>query len=431
MKRSDGARYLESMSGKDAIVVAIDKRKIVVLLSVYAPFIALAILTRLSHNPLVDERVWHLPTIEWFTEQLPRIDIRSYHTSSGPVPYIVWAALGKLFGVDLRILRLSTLLCGFGYVAILWRMLSRERPTLIICVLALIVLNPYCLTYSFTIYTMVMSLFFALAGGLAFERATESRRVALLAVYSLFTALAVLSRQIYVSYALGTLSCLLLSRAWPWDSSRIRTRAAGLALLWLPVALLALLFLHWGGTTPPALAHLNATRGINLRQIDFLFIFLGFWCFPAYVDNFRRIPWQIQVAALVVSFHLLLTPLYVAEVGVVEGLIAKLTLILSQRGIPLVLLRLSHMLLWTMGLSVFYLLAKTPRRRYLHIVVSHYCVLLFIPQVWERYYLPIVPILWLGLRHAMRDLRIYGAWLLPQAAMALLYFLYKIEYISL
>lgn len=413
-------------------MVAPDKRKIVVLLSACAPLIALAILTRLSHNPLVDERDWHLPAIEWFIEQLPRIDLRNYHTSSGPVPYIVWAALGKLFGVvDLRMLRLSTLLCSLGGVAILWRLLSRERSALMMCVLLLIVLNPYYLTYSLTIYTMVMSLLFALAGILAFERATENRRVALLALYSLFTALAVLSRQIYVSYALGALSCLLLSGAWPLDGSRTRTRAAGWALLLLPVVLLAILFLHWGGTTPPAQTHLTGTRGINLRQIDFLFIFLGFWCLPAYIDNFRRIPWQIQVAALVVSFHLLVTPLYIAEVNVVEGFIAKLTLALSQRGVPLVLLRLSHMLLWTMGLSVLYLLAKTPKRFYLHIVAVHYCVLLFIPQVWERYYLPVVPILWLGLRHVMRDLRIYGGWLLPQAAMALVYFLYKIEYISL
>ena len=95
------------------------------------------------------------------------------------------------------------------------------------------------------------------------------------------------------------------------------------------------------------------------------------------------------------------------------------------------LLRLSHMLLWTMGLSVLYLVARTPRRIFLHIVAFHYGVLLFIPQVWERYYLPIVPILWLSLCYAIRDLRIYGAWLLPQTAMTLVYFFYKIGYISL
>ena len=180
-------------------MAAVDRKRIAVLLLVYAPFVGLALLTRLSHNPLVDEWAWHLPTIERFAEQLPHIDIGNYHTSSGPVPYIIWGMLGKLFGVDLRVLRLSTLLCGLGYVTILWRLLSREKTAVLLCVLAMIALNPYGLTYSFTIYTMVMSLFFASAGILALERATESRRVALLAVYSLFTALAVLSRQIYVS----------------------------------------------------------------------------------------------------------------------------------------------------------------------------------------------------------------------------------------
>lgn len=403
--------------------------------------LCVAVLTGLKHNLVVDEGIWHLPVIALYMDQYPYFDVKEYgeiKIASGPVPYIVWSTWGLLLGVEateenVHIFRLLSFLLSMTTIFLLYKIVQQDSFKRVLIVLALVVFFPYYFLHSFTIYTMLMSLTFGIGSLLSFKKYIETHNLAHLAGYSLLAALAVASRQIYLSYAAGVIAYYCIDRflAWQREDRRGAVEYREIVLLLAPLAVLSVLFVIWGGTNAPAAQAVNATRGLNPLQIAFPFVFLGFWFMPVFLDNLRQLPKWFYVVALLLTLGTFYAPLYITEEGVMEGVIARMTLVALQLGVPPFLLKLGQAMLCFAGFSIAYLLVRRIDRFTVPIVALHFGLLQFVPQVWERFYFPVVPVVWISLRDCINKAWIYVVWIMLEVALAIVYYLHKTGYLSL
>ncbi len=412
-----------SASGSD-MSEKVSSSRVAVLLFFLLLIAAPALWLGLSQPPDLDEPAFHLPAIQQYIDQFPAFDLQHYHSASGPVPYMLWSVWGQLFGDSLPALRLLSLLLGLGCVVILWRVLRDEPTGRTALLLGLIVLQPYFLYRCYTIYTMIPALVTALLALAFYLRFERKKEYSSLLVFALFASLAVCSRQVYLSYVAGVLAHFTLFHLLPsWRKDRGRSLAQG-ALLMLPVFALLGLFWLWGGSNPPDFRE-NAVRGINWRMLDFVPLFLGFWFLPVAWTLARRVSPVLWLLAAVASLHLIFWP-YIAdpvgiEAGNVSGVIAKLFLKAASKGLPLWLLGLAQAALWSAGVIVLAALLYRLKHVGSWIAFAHFGLLAFIPHTWERFFLPVIPILWLSLRDTVKARPIFLLWLVFQALLTAMY----------
>ncbi len=393
---------------------------------------AMAWWTGLDQPVDYDEIHHHLPSIRLFMKDWPSMPLSGYESASGPVPYWLWAGWGKWVGDSLVAFRLLTLLLASACVLLLALLARRETPDRRTLLFLLMVLQPYFIARAFSLYTLVPAFFFGLLALVAYDRSRDERASALwLGVYAAAAALAIWSRQFYLSYAVGIAASFLLERFGSRRSHK-RVWLRGVAVV-LPLAALAVLIWVWGGTTPPGYAG-NASRGLNLMQVDFAFIFLGLWFLPVFLDNLTNLPkWWLLLGAFL-ALHMLAGPLYMADpaaVGLagntVTGVIPKALLMLKQIGIPVLGLHIVQTVAWWAGFGIAWFFVSHIRQRYVLIALAHVGILLFVPHVWERYYLAVVPVLWLALADRIQNKRLYWLWVVLQALVVGRYVMEKVN----
>src|SRR5215212_10131994 len=104
-----------------------------------------------------DARVYHLPTIRRFADQLPGIDLEHYPAAQTPLYHVLFALAGKVVGLEeLWRLRLLGVVVSYLAVLVLFRLLVRSFGLERRAAFALSVvfgLSPYFLGASFTLLT--------------------------------------------------------------------------------------------------------------------------------------------------------------------------------------------------------------------------------------------------------------------------------------
>ncbi len=386
----------------------------------------------LPHPMDNDQTIYHLPTILQFARRLPQLDLAHYNSASGPLPYVLLAIWARLFGPGAYGLRVAVALFGFGALFALWRLLARASVATMTITMLLIFTNQYYLFRSFTLYTVVPALCFAIVGLLFFERwRRDPGRLGAPMAVALLISCAVLSRQIYISYALGLLAYAAFSRlGWLRDEPAFRPAWSAVALQALPLALLAPLIWLWGGTTPQAFAagyrsqvgHTTIVPG----QLDFMPLHLGFWFWPLAVQHRRKILPLLPLAVVLAAAHLAWGALHraaPAEAAAYMGTIMRILYELQLHGVPTFLLHAGEALLWMTGILVLVAIVRTLDLPYRLICVAHLGVMSVIPLVAERYYLPLLVALWVGARPQMRQRWPYIVLILQSVVITVAYFL--------
>jgi dolichyl-phosphate-mannose-protein mannosyltransferase len=399
--------------------------------AIAAGYVVVGLTVGLWHQPEGDEFRFHQPAALQFARQFPRFDLVHYSSASGPVPYILLSLWIKVFGGTLVSLRVAVALCGLIALFTLWRLLARESLWTMTATMLLIATNHYFLYHSFSLFTIVPALCFGLAGLFFFERWSErpERRGALIAS-TLMIAGAVLSRQLYLSYAVALVACAALAKLGFQKTPGLPARSptwAELSILLIPLALLAGLFALWGGTTPPGFAQPFDSKlghsAIVLRQLDFMPLYLGCWFWPLAVENARKLVRWLPAAAGLLVLHVLRGPLQIVSPGSdTMGTIAKLCSDLYRHGIPLGVLQASEALLWGIGILVLIVLLRAAELPYRLVSIAHLGVLATIPQIFERFYMPFYVAFWLGMRHQLRTRWLYVAMILQSSAVTVAYF---------
>jgi hypothetical protein len=243
-------------------------------------------LTGFDYPLLHDEVNYHLPAVQLFSSSLSSASllfqaIRDYSGAGGPLPYVIMALVGRVFGLNIAVLRFVSSIFALGAVwffFLILQELGREpggrlpgaasssrgqadvngqtgRSSSGAWLLAALLLFfwPYFFTYGFTILTHIYALFFGLGGIYLFLRFLREERLHLLLLSGLLLMASVLCRQTYFAYAVGTAI---------WEGVYYIRRHKPLRLL-LPLsavpaglALLGLVVI-WHGLVPPSFQSRN------------------------------------------------------------------------------------------------------------------------------------------------------------------------------
>jgi 4-amino-4-deoxy-L-arabinose transferase-like glycosyltransferase len=223
-----------------------------------------------------DEQTYHLPVVREFIRDLPSLNLRSYHSPTTPLAYVIFALVGRLISDSVAALRLTNTLASLAASFVLFRFYAgrsdRSRSASLLMALC-VSLSPYFFGTSFLVMTDNIALFCMatclLFAGEFLER--ENSRSFLLA--SATASLAVLARQLYV-WLVPMLGIAVIAGA----ASRPRGRTAGyLALLALALAPYAALCWLWGGAVPP---EFRRHEGLNFGATSLSLATLGAYSSP-------------------------------------------------------------------------------------------------------------------------------------------------------
>jgi 4-amino-4-deoxy-L-arabinose transferase-like glycosyltransferase len=242
-----------------------------------------------------DARVYHLPTILHFRDQL---DFERYPAAQTPLFHVLFAGWGKLVGFELWKLRLLNVVISYGAVLALFGLLRRIaalREVQAFALALVFALSPYFFGASFTLLTDNLAILFALLALGCFERFRREGRLAVFAAGALAMGAAVLTRQSLLWLVLVAAAMLVLAPV-PWER-----RVAGAALAALALIPFAALVATWDGLVPPgsdpASCGLCNSRagvsggGLTLRAVGFTVALAGLYAAVVWGPGLlRRLP---------------------------------------------------------------------------------------------------------------------------------------------
>ncbi|MGQ9517063.1 MAG: hypothetical protein ACUVT1_07335 [Anaerolineae bacterium] len=328
----------------------LDRQDVLAAFLLALPLLAAGLATGWAFPAQTDEVKFHWEVIQEFARQWPQVPWQDYHSATGPLPYMLWAAWGRVFGMTLPALRVLTTLMSWAGLLAFYRLARRQGYPMPLLVSLVLALSPYGFLHSFTIYTVNMGLVFAvLAMGWYLDAGTKGWK-ALLAG-GLFATLAAYCRQHYLFLPAGV-------GIW-WLVRAVRRRrvtgsmAVDALLIALPALLVAPLFAVWGGLVPPSMRGLHPLR-LHPEHVMFLLIFAGLYGAPAgwtawpAVWKDRRSTWLL----LALPAYVLFRPAFGPGVpDTTEGIILH-ALSIGQAALGPLLPWLAEGVLWLNGLAM-------------------------------------------------------------------------------
>lgn len=358
---------------------------------ILVPFVLVALLTGLQQPFDFDEGDYHVPVIQEFIKELPAPNLVTYRSATTPLMHLTLAVWGKFAGTEPWKLRLPVLLAGMlSAVAFFYLLKERGDPWPLRLTLFLVA-YPYFFWLSFLVMTEVFAFLFGILSLRYFLRPSNTRRDWIW--FAVWGSLAVLSRQQWLFLPVGA------GMYWLWrDRTLRRAKWAAIPILsFLPFLIL------WKGTAPPIHWATPHDFTLNLVQVPHIFIFIGFYYFPALFT--APIPWKrLILPTLILLPTFLVAPLNAAMPQAMQflpqqryfaGMMAQLSA-LAAGILPPVVVQTGFFVLFLMGIWIFFqawfrrneddALPLWPPLLVLLLL------LITVGQAWERYFLPAVPL---------------------------------------
>lgn len=221
--------------------------------SVYALLycIALICIFGFNYQPWTDEEHFYFTILEFI--QHPTLNtLKHYEEMSTPLPFILYAVWGWLFDSSLATLRIFSLVVAFTTILSAFHLFKKAELTTaasFICILILS-LNPYFIGVSFFVYTDLLCelcmiwVFISLI----------QRNIYACCIWLLF---AILCRQYMVFFIPVIAIYLFAQKNFKLDFDLIKKEA----FLLIPVIGFGILFLLWGGSSPD-----NKLKALYIHQ---------------------------------------------------------------------------------------------------------------------------------------------------------------------
>jgi hypothetical protein len=208
----------------------------------YAIFYCIALIAffGFSHTPWTDEEHFYFTVLE-FIQQPTLHTLKHYEEMSTPLPFVVYALWGSIFGDSLAILRVFSLFITFTTILsafCLFKKFNLSTSVSYICIFILTI-NPYFMGVGFFVYTDLLC---ELCMLWVFINLIN-REILLSCTYLL---LAILCRQYMVFFLPVMVICLFSQHSFKINTTLIKQE---LSIL-IPVIGFTLLLLFWGGANP-------------------------------------------------------------------------------------------------------------------------------------------------------------------------------------
>ncbi len=370
---------------------------------VYAGFVISVILITVwfvgLDGPCYHDECHFVETVELFGRDMGLSTIRTYNEMSTPLPFILYALWGRIFGFQLHVLRLFSLLVAVITYALFYRLLSDVfgSTSIAFASAAFMILNPYMLGLSIFVYTDMLTLLFVILSCIA----VLHRKPVLLFV-SLAGALLCRQYTLFLAVAISVFCTLVLFRKKDRSASFL-IGACVCALV--PYAALIVL---WRGLSPD-----NAVRTVYLDtglsyHPDHLILYMIMFC--VYLLPFVVVNWRMyrDVRVLLASFVLACCYwLFPVSASPYTVMIDKYTTGFFHRALKNILIydmlvHVVYFLLFMAAIPVIWCIVRDLywRIRQKHIDLSLFldlsmlCYLIIMPfayMAWEKYFLLILP----------------------------------------
>ncbi|MFH1374285.1 MAG: hypothetical protein ABII79_10865 [bacterium] len=356
-----------------------------------------------------------VPTVREFGDEISLDRLKHYNEMSGPLPFVVYALWGRAFGFEIHVLRILSVIIALLTGLVFHRLLYTVTGKPMVSVLGAVFLagHPYMVGFSIFVFTDMLPILLLILACLALVKHSAG-------AFALAAAGALLCRQYYIFLPLAAAAYALMGVIRGHESTGGQSAAqfakrllvAGL----FSVVPLGLLFLLWQGVSPD-----NELRAHYLEQgltfhLNYLVMYvclLSIYLLPVVVARWR---WfyrdrRTNVAALIVSWLYWLFPVTASphalaiDVDTV-GLFHRFLRWIGGSTFEQIVFYFGFLL----GLPILIwlirdCLTRIRRRQYdlplfLDLAVPAFLVIMpFSYLCWEKYFLPMVPLLIVRLLH--------------------------------
>lgn len=377
------------------------KKSALTLLMIIILFeVTVAFIGNIADRPGWGDEVRFHETIIKFGDSITLDKLKQYHQMSTPLPFIIYAYWGRLFGFDLFPLRILSIILAILTYMMFHRILYETTGNNKLSFLGtlFLVVHPYMVGLSIFVFTDMPAILSLL---ISYWGLRNNRYL----IFTIFLTLSILSRQ----YMLFIIPAIIVYDFMNWiKNKKISDFKTTLASFIATIPYL-LLILFWGGTSPDNdLRQLYLTDGFFFKfNVLFLYIALLFvYLLPYYFFTWRRFYKDkiILGLSLLISFLYFLFPVtpskYSVDIGVLTvGLFHKgLVYLFNSNTIIQIIFYISVLL----GLPILLTFIK---ESYEHIkqkkldsnlqldliIIFFFIVLPFSYLGWEKYFMPLLP----------------------------------------
>ncbi len=351
------------------------------------------------------DEVRFVETIKYFGQDFQIKKLIQYNEMSAPLPFLLYAGWGKIVGFELSNLRVFSLIIAvITYISFFWFVsrLFHNQKTAYFCTM-FIVVHPYMLGFSVFVFTDMLPIF-ASVMALCATKYSKPMLILLAGITGL------LSRQYFVFF-LFALGLTFFFRFLSKKSRKDAYMAIAIFISTLPLGIFAYL---WGGLSPPT--HLNNLyldeafrfhpEYLSLYILQLFVYLLPFVLLNAIKIYGRITVWLITIATCWFYFLFPIVPSPAAREASFHtvGFFHRIVRFLVGSS-------LEHVIFFTMftisiPIAVFIITDTFQRFRLkcydlifaLHLsVLCYFLIMPFSYLLWEKYFMPLVPILSISL----------------------------------
>lgn len=355
----------------------------------------------LNHPFWTDEHHFYT-TIKLFYESISINNLKHYNEMSTPFPFIIYSLWAKIGGLNLAWLRILSIIVALLTYLMFFKVLINNQfnkrkaafSTIFIS------LNPYMIGTSFFVYTDMITVFCIVTSIYFFQKNN-------IVMVSICCAFALWCRQ-YAVYYIGSL-CIYYFLQYV-KNKQIQSFWNSIIIGSSIFSLVPLLFL-WRDLSPVndlKSLYLDKTLFYQFNGLSAYVISIAIYCFPLvciYLFKNRQMFNIYSIFLFVVfSFYYVFFPIAPSECGIEAGFIniGFADKILHKLISNVSLIHIIYQVLFCLGLTCIWILYVNAKRSNLSLL-SILCIILFLLVmpfsylVWEKYLLPLLPILIISL----------------------------------
>lgn len=269
---------------------------------IFVLYFIFSICVIIQNKPIGDERDFHYPTaINFFQHPYLKVIYSDlYKSANTPLPYIISSILFFITGPSLIISRLLTVIISLLTILMVSKYLNKFYKLNSFYVLPLF-FYPYYLMNSFVFYTPVYGLFFftLFLYNFSLNNSENQNPIKL----GLFLLLAASSQQFYLVIPLGIFIFLVYRQIKvKFNLQFLLNPIKNTALITLPILLLLIIFIPWGGLVHPNF-HVHKLS-FQLSNFNAITVVIGFTFFIFFYQIRNQISKFIYLSAFIIALVL-------------------------------------------------------------------------------------------------------------------------------
>jgi len=352
------------------------------------------------NRPYWGDEVHFAETVRYFGNEISLNTLKSYNEMSTPLPFVLYALWGKIFGFEIQTLRiLSVIIALFTFVSFHYLLFSIFKESKIaLATTGFFILNPYIVGLTVFVFTDMLTILFLITCCLAVKNKSP-------AFFVIASALGLLTRQYFAFLTIAAGLYYVFNYQKTRESRAIKMLFSAL-LSFLP---LLLLFVLWQGLTPDSARkalYLKESLGFRPNSLALYIAQFSIYLLPVILFFWKDIykDKKMLITSFVISWLYWVFPVAPSTVAIeanihTVGLFHKV--VRSVLGI-----QYEHILFFIfffLGLPIVLAMIKDCYQRIkspdldflLFIDLAILTFLLIMPfsyLVWEKYFLPVVPL---------------------------------------